>query len=108
MAVSTIALPSQASDRHSWSALPVVICYLLVPAPMIVAQILGLPPLRIGFDVALAGVGGIGVLAIAANGRMRLFDSADVALLLGGLALAAFAARVVAAYATGEVGLTAA
>lgn len=103
--MSTIPLASNTSERIGWPALPLVVCYLIVPAPMILAQIAGLPPVRIAFDVALAGVGGIALLAIAASGRLRLFESADIAVMLGGLALAIFAARVVAAYTIGEVGL---
>ena len=103
--MSTIALAANPSDRHSWSVLPFAVCYLLVPAPMILAQILGLPPLRIGFDVALAAIAGIAVLAIASSGRLRLFESADLAVILGAVAMAAFAARVVAAYAHGDIGL---
>jgi hypothetical protein len=73
---------------------------------MIVAQIIGAPPLRIGFDVALAGVAAISLLAIVASGHLRLFESADLTVILGGVALAVFALRVVAAYAYGDVGLT--
>jgi len=103
--MTTIALASNTSERLGWSALPLVVCYLLVPAPMILTLVAGVPPLRIAFDVALAGVAAIALLAIAASGRLRLFESADLAVILGGLALATFAARVVAAYATGDVEL---
>jgi len=103
--MSTIAIPATTSERIGWPALPLVVCYLLVPVPMILTQIVGLPPVRVAFDVALAGIAGIALLAILASGRLRLFESADLAVVLGGLAIVAFAARVVAAYAIGDVSL---